>query len=544
MILPSSNQIHLCLIAGILWSMAGCAGFHPIHGIDSDHLAPEYLTPHGVRSYLEPIDYALLGQSKPLEHRVDTGDTLGIFIEGILGKDEDAPPVFAPGSDNAAPRIGYPIKVREDGTISIPLSPPIYVRGMTLREVEDEIRRVETGPDGMLAAGVHQNSARIMVSLLKPRTYRIMVVRRDRPQDVNEIFDASQINTIVTRKGSSMLVELPAYENDVAHALVSSGGLPGLDAENAVYVMRARGRYCHLCAQERENQHVTPSPSQSPQPIPVPEVRPMGGTQTGGGSGAGWSLPQAQMPTFRGQNIEQQVYEYDTGRDPGRLQLLSYSASQNEGEYDPSQFDNGYSLPPLPVSEDGIYTEGFASTCPHQGATVKNSTVLRIPLALYPGECPNFTPEDVILYDGDTIFIESRNREFFFTAGLLGGGQFPLPRDYDLDLIDAISLAESRRVLSNKSIGGASALNQDVTVGASRVVVMRTMPDGMIVPIRINLNEVKKDPCKSIIIRPGDRIFLQYTKPEACAAFFERHLFDGITNGFASGIAFGAFSNN
>lgn len=542
---PNANLIRPLLVASLLWSFAGCAGFHPIRGIDVDKLHSQYLTPHGVRSHLEPIDFALLGQSKPIEHRVDTGDVLGIFIEGVLGKDEEAPPVFAPGSDTSAPRIGYPVKVREDGTISVPLSEPIYVRGLSLREVEDEIRRVQTGPGGMLAPGINQNSAKIIVSLQKARSYRVMVVRRDRPQDVNEVFDASQINTIVTRKGSSMLVELPAYENDVAHALVLSGGLPGLDAENAVYVMRARGRYCQICAQERLHLHDTPvklPPANSTAPLPVPMQGMTSPAQTG--SEAGWSFPQPQSPTVRGQNIEQQLYQFDSAHEPAQIQLLSHTTYDDdptvESDFDAS-FDSGYALPHH-SSQALPYTDDYSS-CPHQDATLKNSTVLRIPLALYPGEMPGFAPEDVLLYDGDTIFIESRNREFFFTGGLLGGGQYPLPRDYDLDLIGAISLAESRRVLGNKSIGGASVLNQDVTVGASRVVVMRTMPDGLIVPIRVDLKVVKQDPSRSIIIQPGDRIFLQYTKPEACAAFFERHLFDGLTNGFASGFAFGAFGD-
>lgn len=526
------------LLAICLLAASGCAGFHPIRGIDADQLSGQYFTPNGVRSQQQPIDFGLLGQAKPLEHRVDTGDVLGIFIEGVLGKDEEAPPVFAPGSDNAAPRIGYPVKVREDGTISIPLSEPVYVRGLTLREVENEIRRAQTGPGGMLASGARPSTAKIIVSLQKARSYRVMVVRRDRPQDVNEVFEASQVNTIVTRKGSSMLVELPAYENDVAHALVMSGGLPGLDAENAVYVMRSRGRYCQLCAQERLHQNLTPQPRLpvAPEPIPVPQISPMGGFQPTQGTGSGWSMPQRAV--FRGQNIEQQVYQYDSEVDPGRVQQLSHEEFAPEYQLDLNG-DNGYSLPQAAEP----YVEDYSS-CPHQDATLKNSTVLRIPLALYPGEVPTFSSEDVFLYDGDTVFIESRNREFFFTGGLLGGGQFPLPRDYDLDLIGAISLAESRRVLSNKSIGGASVLNQDVTVGASRVIVMRTMPDGCIVPIRVDLKDVKCDPSKSIIIQPGDRIFLQYTKPEACAAFFERHLFDGLTNGFASGFAFGAFGSN
>ncbi len=541
------------LMAALLLLLTGCAAFHPIQGIDANTLASEYFTPYGARSHLQPIDLALLGQAKPLEHHVDTGDVLGIYIEGILGKEEESPPVFAPGSDRSAPRIGYPVPVREDGTISIPLSPPIYVRNLTLQQVEDEIRRVQTSQGGLIKPGA-DHLVRIIVGLHKPRSYRVMVVRRDRPQDVNENFDNGQLSNN-TRKGSSTLVELSAYENDIAHALVLSGGLPGLDAENAVYVMRSRGRFCQLCAQEQHWEQTpysppsafpSPLPTTLPSPLPtqstvppslpapVNTLAPSYPSQPSPYNDSGWSTPTTSTPQIRGQSptsgmIQQQVYEYPTQDQHQHIQLINQQTPFTQS---------------VPEIDDFCPPDDWMAHCPHQDATLNNSTVLKIPLALYPGETPSFQPDDVILHDGDIVYIESRNREFFFTGGLLGGGQYPLPRDYDLDIIGAISLAESRRVLNNNSIGGASTLNQDVTVGASKVIIMRSMPDGLIIPIRVDLDIVKQDPSQTVLIQPGDRIFLQYTKTEACAAFFERHLFQGIVNGTANGLAFGLFSSN
>ena len=62
---------------------------------------------------------------------------LGVFIDGVLGNSTEAPPVTIPepGSD-LSPGIGYPIPVREDGTISLPLIDPIAVRGLTVAQVE------------------------------------------------------------------------------------------------------------------------------------------------------------------------------------------------------------------------------------------------------------------------------------------------------------------------------------------------------------------------------------------------------------------------
>ena len=62
-------------------------------------------------------------------------------------------------------------------------------------------------------------------------------------------------------------------------------------------------------------------------------------------------------------------------------------------------------------------------------------------IRLSPEEVPSFTQEDVILGEGDVVVVETRNRDVFYTGGLLGGSEIPLPRDYDLDVLAAIAIA-------------------------------------------------------------------------------------------------------
>ncbi len=50
--------------------------------------------------------------------------------------------------------------------------------------------------------------------------------------------------------------------------------------------------------------------------------------------------------------------------------------------------------------------------------------IVRIPIRLSPGEPVNIREQDIILCDGDIVFIESRETEVFYTGGLLGGGQY------------------------------------------------------------------------------------------------------------------------
>ncbi len=166
--------------------------------------------------------------------------------------------------------------------------------------------------------------------------------------------------------------------------------------------------------------------------------------------------------------------------------------------------------------------------------------VVRIPLRLIPGELPTITEEDVTLYDGDVVLIESRETDVFFTGGLLGGGRFTLPRDYDLDVLQALAIVQSQpiRTLPTRSLGGVSVTNQDVTVGASNLMILRRRGDGSQISIRVDLYKAMRDPVERILIQPGDHLILQYTRLEAVGAFFERHILDGVILGGSSGLFF------
>jgi hypothetical protein len=98
---------------------------------------------------------------------------------------------------------------------------------------------------------------------------------------------------------------------------------------------------------------------------------------------------------------------------------------------------------------------------------------------------------------------------------------------------------EGRVARPSRSIGGSSVLNQDVTVGASRVIIHRRLPDGHRVALEVNLYDALKNPNEPIFIRPEDRLYLRYTRWEAPFAFIERHLLEGVVIGAASSLTFG-----
>ncbi len=85
------------------------------------------------------------------------------------------------------------------------------------------------------------------------------------------------------------------------------------------------------------------------------------------------------------------------------------------------------------------------------------------------GVTPSFRPEDIILEEGDVVYIESRDAEVFYTGGLLPGGEFPIPRDYDLDVLGAMALAGTG--VQGQRPGVSKAL---VVLEVASVVSLRT----------------------------------------------------------------------
>src|SRR5262249_39825133 len=147
-------------------------------------------------------------------------------------------------------------------------------------------------------------------------------------------------------------------------------------------------------------------------------------------------------------------------------------------------------------------------------------TAIKIPLRVKPGEPLSFGPQDVILHAGDVVYLESRDREVFYCGGLLPGGEVPLPRDRDIDVMEAIALV-------NGSIGGPGGVTGAGTfrtgagpgniIPPTRAVVLRKLPNGQQLAIRSDLSRARYDVKERIIIQPGDFIMLHY-KPSEIAS--------------------------
>ncbi|MBP5620412.1 MAG: hypothetical protein J6X44_00200, partial [Thermoguttaceae bacterium] len=155
--------------------------------------------------------------------------------------------------------------------------------------------------------------------------------------------------------------------------------------------------------------------------------------------------------------------------------------------------------------------------------------VLRIPLRVAPGEQPpQLTSEDVTLYDGDVVYIQSREAEVYYTGGLLKGGVYPIPRDYDLDVMGAIATAGG-------TVGAAAGATQAEASGkvssilpASRILVLREV-NGRQYAIQIRQREMLRDPSQRILVEPNDVILVEYTTVELWFNLFYNMLSFRIT---------------
>jgi len=373
---------------------------------------------------LVPVDISLLSSEPPREYQIDKGDILGVYVEGVLpfnppNVTPEPPPVNFPDANSSLPpSIGFPIAVQEDGTLSLPLIEPVDVRGLTLDQIREKIRDAYIDSDIL-----RPEKARPIVSLIKERTYNIIVVREDSigGGGLNQQNLASgAIRGSSDQSGKGALVKLPAYQNDILHALVETGGLPGINAKNEVKVLRAS-----LADQRKRAEFL------------------------------------------------QQFY-----------------AQQQAAMLDPC------SCPPeLP----------------------EDPSILKIPLRLPPGVVPQLKPSDVILEEGDIVYIETRETEVFYTGGLLPGGEFQLPRDYDLDVLGAISIAGGS-VGSSGGAGGGGAggfgPQQFSQLPPGKVYILRKTRCNGQVAIEVSLAGAINDPRQRPLIQPGDIVILRYSCEE------------------------------
>lgn len=420
------STVGLLLLGGL---STGCSTItQPISGIPAKRLPPQFLAQS--KNNLVPLDPSRLSQEPPRDYLLDEGDILGIYIEGILpyvppDRPPEPPPVnFPDATSQLDPSLGFPVAVINDGTIQLPNLEPIKVRGLTIDQTRDLIRKY------YLDSEILKESSRLqpIVTLMKERTYNVIVVRQDIGTSGANAGQQGGSNSFTRgsdQSASGRMVKLKAYQNDVLNALIESGGLPGVNAKNEVKVLRASR------ADQRR----------------------------------------------RDEFVQQFYQQYYCNPDPCGCP------------------------PPLP----------------------EDPAILKIPMRLPPGVIPSLRSEDVILEDGDIVYIESREAEVFYTGGLLPGGEFKIPRDYDLDVVAAMALtgggisSPQQGGGGGGGVGGLGRLFGGVPPGM--LYVLRKTPCNGQITIEIDLAKANVDPRERILVQPGDILILRYKPSEEILNF-------------------------
>ncbi|HVX14217.1 MAG TPA: polysaccharide biosynthesis/export family protein [Pirellulales bacterium] len=365
---------------------------------------------------------SLLGQPRPKVYRLASNDVLGIYIEGVLpvatpDQPVKDPPVYFPSeldprsgtSTGIPPVLGFPMPIRDDGTVALPMIDPLPLSGKSMTEATDAIRKAYIDK-GIIRPG----RERIIVGLMQPRQTRVRVIRQE--LGGFNITPSGYLAISSTKRGVGQNVTLRAYENDVLSALTASGGLPGLDVYDRIIIFKnAKGNTA----------------------------------------------------------VETSLENLAPGQDP------------LAGE----------------------------SRWPR---------VIQISTRVVPGWPLSFKPEDVILDDGDVVFLESRAMEVYYTGGLLPSGEQVLPRDYDLDVVEAVMKVSGSFI--NGGFGGnnlSGILVQPAFGNPSPTLltVLRRTPNGGQVAIVVDLRRALRDPRERIMVQAGDVLVLQETRGQAVTRF-------------------------
>lgn len=164
-----------------------------------------------------------------------------------------------------------------------------------------------------------------------------------------------------------------------------------------------------------------------------------------------------------------------------------------------------------------------------QSNLVENSTVTKIPLFVQPGCVPPITPPDIMLGNGDVVFLRGRNEQVFFTGGLLPPGAYYLPRDVPLDVLTAVSYV--RGPLFNGAFGGSNLSGALIQPGLGNpsprlLVVLRKTPNGGQIPLVVDLRRAMTDPQERIAVRANDMLILQEMPEDAVLRYAYQTFFN------------------
>lgn len=363
---------------------------------------------------------------------------------------------------------------------------PLNFASLTISPPQDYI----LGPNDQLdvtVSGLHQDSEirPIRVQLMANGMVQLPLVgavqigglnlidaqRRINDAYAKDYLENPQVNLALIEKGSTSVIVLgevnapgahilPKYQNDVGHAIAAAGGLSE-DAADEIEVHR-RPAGMRLAPAQRLPQVQTIQPAAYNGPPPT-AAAPFTATHNEGPQ-ALFARLQAPQPIT-----------------PGPPRSITAPA-------------------PITAPASIMAPASIVAPAPDQGK------ILRIPLRTHAQF--QLTESDITLSDGDVIVVPSRKHEVFFVVGKLSttntvrftigdrerelGVGFVLPRDREIDVVTAVVMA-----------GYIDPIDSPTTV-----TLHRLMPDGSPMLILVDLIEARCNPHATVLVEPGDIIYL------------------------------------
>lgn len=141
----------------------------------------------------------------------------------------------------------------------------------------------------------------------------------------------------------------------------------------------------------------------------------------------------------------------------------------------------------------------------YRGYEGSQRTEFRVPISTRPGQTSSRL-KSVELTQGDVVYVDARPTEVYYTGGLLRGGEFPLPRDKRLDVVEAVALA-----------GGSFGGNGGIAAGSvqpTELLVVRRLADGSQRNFLVDLSRAIRDASHRPAVAAGDTLILRFKPGE------------------------------
>lgn len=473
--LPVARQIRGTAVLICLMAVSCVGCYAPIHSPGVEaRKLPDFYR-WPTRTVANPLNYSHLVRQVPSAYILGPGDKLSLIAPDLIQQGSSEP---------------VQVEILENGEITVPRLGAVSVAGLTLSQAHQKVNEA-------LSAGLLAN-----------------------PQTVLTLAEKGTVNVLVLGAVQSPGVHaLPRFQNDVAHALAAAQGF----SEEAGEHIEIHRQNAH-----RDVHHAPELPcisQTSSRTYFVPEV-----------IHAGYEFHRAEaarQTTAAGNTLI-----------PAGGPVLPVSAASSFGTV-PSRSNSLPSVPaqlPLP---DGQFSSPQAMQATPGGPSAVefpdaeclciDSPIVRIPLR---GDNQRIDPADVVLNAGDVVVIPQKTDKVFYVVGPLSeqnrlrfsvgdrdrqiGNGLLLPDDREIDVVTAVAMA-----------GYIDPINSPTTVTLHRVE-----PGCKPLLVRVDLIAARSDPRETILVQPGDIIYLN---PDPW--WYSRRLTDRIVER-ALGTAIGRWLTN